>query len=375
MAGQWGRKRETTWGVPVVVDDFYPVENASVTVDPGWMRPKGIRAGRRTRNPAQRGRLVVKGNTKMELLTTPSASILLDLFGAVSGSGPLTFTPGSANESFTSQAAMTDSSGTVRPVTAYGCKIDDFTLAAAVGEYVTLDLNYTAKNATLHRSVADGVTTNTSTAITSATGAFTASDVGRPITGTGIAAGTTIAAVTSATAATLSAAATATGTSIAFTIGIALASASYSAGVPWTFVQASLTAAGSTVGSARSFSLQGRKNLRNDRHHFGDYAINEQLEDDRFDYATTVEMDFESNAFSILTLSAGQAALVFSLSDAADGGTNTLVITQNVQVSGDLPSLTRPGLEAQSIKFEAGHATSDASAITAVLTNAETSAA
>ncbi len=56
------------------------------------------------------------------------------------------------------------------------------------------------------------VTTATSTAITGAAGTFTASDVGRTITGTGIPAGATISAVASDTAATLSAAATASAT-------------------------------------------------------------------------------------------------------------------------------------------------------------------
>ena len=68
------------------------------------------------------------------------------------------------------------------------------------------------------RSVASVGTTNTSTALTWPSGAITAIDVGRPISGTGIPAGATIATVTNATSGTLSAAATATG-SITATIG------------------------------------------------------------------------------------------------------------------------------------------------------------
>jgi hypothetical protein len=60
--------------------------------------------------------------------------------------------------------------------------------------------------------------TNASAAITAAAGSFDKSDVGRSITGTGIAAATTIASVASGTAATLSANATATN-SAAATIG------------------------------------------------------------------------------------------------------------------------------------------------------------
>lgn len=65
---------------------------------------------------------------------------------------------------------------------------------------------------------ADGVTTNTSTTMTSATAAFKANDVGKTITGAGIPAGTTIASRTNATTIVLSQAATATATGVSFTI-------------------------------------------------------------------------------------------------------------------------------------------------------------
>ena len=60
--------------------------------------------------------------------------------------------------------------------------------------------------------------TSASTAVTGAAGTFSKRDVGRAISGTGIAAGTTLAAVASDTAATLSANATASGANAA-TIG------------------------------------------------------------------------------------------------------------------------------------------------------------
>lgn len=61
-------------------------------------------------------------------------------------------------------------------------------------------------------------TTSGSPIITSANASFTAADIGRGITGTGIAGGTTILSVQSATQATLSANATANGTAVALTI-------------------------------------------------------------------------------------------------------------------------------------------------------------
>jgi hypothetical protein len=68
------------------------------------------------------------------------------------------------------------------------------------------------------RVVTDGVTTNTSTTLTSATAAFSSFDVGAAITGTGIPGGATIASVTNATTVVLSAAATATGSGVSVTI-------------------------------------------------------------------------------------------------------------------------------------------------------------
>lgn len=70
------------------------------------------------------------------------------------------------------------------------------------------------------RTAASVGTTSASAAITGPAGTFNKSDVGRPISGTGIQAGSTVSAVASATAATLSANATATGT-ITATIGTA----------------------------------------------------------------------------------------------------------------------------------------------------------
>lgn len=68
------------------------------------------------------------------------------------------------------------------------------------------------------RTVSDGVTTNASTTISSATAAFTTTDVGNVVSGIGITVGTTIASVTSPTVAEMSAVASATGASISITL-------------------------------------------------------------------------------------------------------------------------------------------------------------
>lgn len=67
------------------------------------------------------------------------------------------------------------------------------------------------------RTVADGVT-GTNTALTSATAAFTAADVGASVTGSGIAALTKILTVTNATTVVLTLATTATASGVSITI-------------------------------------------------------------------------------------------------------------------------------------------------------------
>lgn len=68
------------------------------------------------------------------------------------------------------------------------------------------------------RSVADGVTTNASATLTSATAAFTSADVNNPVSGTNIQSGTTITAVNSTTSVTMSKTATASGSGIYVTL-------------------------------------------------------------------------------------------------------------------------------------------------------------
>ena len=66
-----------------------------------------------------------------------------------------------------------------------------------------------------------------------------------------------------------------------------------------------------------------------------------------------------------------QVASVLSFTAAPD----SLVITTSGQVVGDAPQLTKIGLEEQTIKLDHSSATTDAAAVTAVLTNTDVTAA
>lgn len=90
--------------------------------------------------------------------------------------------------------------------------------AAATATASSVSITITPYLVPVARQVTDGVTTNTSTTITSATAVFTAGDVGKLVTSTNIPANTYIASVTNATTAVLTAAATASGTGATFVI-------------------------------------------------------------------------------------------------------------------------------------------------------------
>src|SRR5687768_9626779 len=128
MAGQMGLKSETTFGTGVTPDIFVPVLSANATIDEGYIRSNGIRAGRRTRTPARLGARVVGGTVTTELYNGSIATLLKHAFGAVAttGAGPYThtYTPGAhLAKSFTMQLGIEDTAGTVNPFTFTGCKI------------------------------------------------------------------------------------------------------------------------------------------------------------------------------------------------------------------------------------------------------------
>jgi len=83
---------------------------------------------------------------------------------------------------------------------------------------VTYTVNATNTGA-LARTVTDGVTTNNSANVTSATAAFTAADVGKAISGTGIPQGSAILSVTNATTVVITSNATSSGSGLTLIIG------------------------------------------------------------------------------------------------------------------------------------------------------------
>lgn len=151
------------------------------------------------------------------------------------------------------------------------------------------------------------------------------------------------------------------------TNGVALAPASYDATLkPFVFTEASLAIAGTTNNTVQSVELNGNNGLT-DRFRLGAATSREYLQNGFREYTGTATIDFESLTQYNRFINGDEAALVLRFAN----GTETLQITCNVRFDEDDPELAGPELLEESIAFKAVSATNDASAITAVLTNAE----
>ncbi len=155
------------------------------------------------------------------------------------------------------------------------------------------------------------------------------------------------------------------------TTATGLASASYdSTWEPFVFTEASLTVAGSPVATVKSVNLSGN-NAVETRHRLGSANGLQPLEIGLRDYSGSVVTDFDSLTHYNLFVNGTESAMVLTF----DNGTDDLVITCNVQFTGETPEVGGFDLLEQSLPFRCISSTSDAAAITAVLTNTEASAA
>lgn len=382
LANQIGFAEEVTWGVPVAPTVFLPVidTGAKTTID--RLKSKGIIAGQRVMRSQQwaPGNMNAALSPGFELYDRSLSVLFKHMFGATSGSGPFTLTPGDlTGKGLTVQTGLVDvGTGTVNPFTYPGSKIAKWQLACKAGEIATLGVDFAARRESLYRQVADGVTTNGSPIVTSATAVFDESDIGSAIvSGTAaIPAGSYIGTVTNATTVTLSSSplanvsvnATATTASNTFTMGQALAPASYTSGIsPMTYVSGSVTIAG-TAYPVMDLTLSGDNKLNVQRNFVGSAFISEPLEVDKRDYTGTLNGEFIDVSAYKRAIRSDEVALVIHLANSAN--TKTCDITCNVFFDPDTPKSNGPGIVGQALPFTCVGPTTDASAITAVLSDA-----
>ena len=371
---QIGYALESTVGTPTTVTAFLPLVSETLSQDITRLESTGIIAGRRVLTSQQYngGDITVSGSVQHELYNRGLGKLFTAMFGAVTttGAGPYThtFTPGDlTGDALTVQVGRPATDGTTYPFTYAGMKVASFEIACAAGEIATLGMDLVGSREIDFRTVTDGVTTSGSAAITSASASFNASDVGNPISGTGIPAATTILSVTSSTAATLSANATVTGTGVTFTLGLALASASYPATIkPLKFNHASVTIGGSSV-NVKSLNISGNNGLDDSRRFLGNQRISEPLEANLREYTGTVELEFTDLTQYRRFVTGSEAALVAAFVS----GTDSVTVTTNIRVDGSTPQVGGREILMQSVPFKCIASGADSTAITAVLVNSD----
>jgi hypothetical protein len=371
---QIGYATESTVGTPATVTAFLPLVSESLMQERARLESAGIIAGRRVLASQQwnGGDITVSGSVQHELYNRGLGKLFTAMFGSVAttGAGPYThtFTPGDlTGDALTIQVGRPATDGTTYPFTYAGMKVASWEIACSAGEIATLGMDVVGTREIDYRVVTDGVTTSGSADITSATALFNASDVGNPISGTGIPAAATILSVQSATAATLSANATASGTGVTFTLGIALAAASYPSGIkPLKFNHAAVSIGGASV-NAKSLTISGNNGLDDARRFLGNQRISEPLEANLREYSGTIEVEFTDLTQYRRFVTGSEAALVASFTS----GTDSVTITTNIRVDGSTPMVAGREILVQSLPFKCVASSTDASAITVALVNSD----
>lgn len=385
LSSQFGIADEVTYGVPVAPTRFWPLREGSdgLSFPDATHESDSIYAGARVSREAQRspGRVAPAGDVGMELFAPSIGLLFKHMFGTVntSGAGPYThtYTPGDlTGKSFTAQSGRTYSGdGTVYPFTYSGCKVASWEIACEEGAAATLGVSIIAKDEILYRTVADGATTNSSPTVTSATAVFDVDDLFKPISGTGIPANSYVGVVNSATSVGLSSSntvntpvnATATGSGVTLTLGFALTAVSYASSLlPFMFWGATVTLAGSTF-KTKSLKLAGDNGLGDERNFLGSRTRDEPLEAGLRAYTGQLDSEFFDIApYRRFTRGATGALVV-----AFTRGSHSLTITENIRATGSTPVPDDRGPIPQEIPFEAIGTTTDASAVTAVLVNGD----
>jgi len=155
------------------------------------------------------------------------------------------------------------------------------------------------------------------------------------------------------------------------TTATALAAASYGtrASKPFKFNHASVTiAAGSAA--VRGFTLSGDNALDTDRRDIGSQTIKTPLEMGLRTVSGSLEMEFLTLTEYNRYVNASEFAVVFTFT----AGPDIVAITLNARYDGDTPTVGDMGLLTQTLPFKAIASGADPTAITAVLTNAESMA-
>lgn len=159
------------------------------------------------------------------------------------------------------------------------------------------------------------------------------------------------------------------------TTGESLASASYPSGYsPFVFTHGSLSIGG-TATDVKNISLTGNNGLEVDRHRVSATTparSKEPLESNLRDYGGQLAADFLNLTMYNRFVGGSEASLILTFAAAAAA---SLVVTMSaVRFDGDTPNIGGIEIPELTMPFTVGSPTTDAQAITAVLTNADSGA-
>lgn len=379
---QLGFVTESTAGQTLTPTKFMPFLEESLVLNSPIMKSDGIRAAMTTRHQDETngGLHRVEGSTSFDLSTKGVSVLFKHLFGQVStsGAGPYehTYTPATTHDgvALTLQVGVDiNGSATVQPKTITGAKPASWQIQGQEDAFVTLGIDWLGQRLEIgSRTVADGATTNATTTLTSATGAFSVADEGKSLSGTGIPAGTYVAEYLTSTTVRMSQAASATGSSLSVVIGKALATASYPSALHYFKMHhCSATIAGSSV-PIFGFTLNGTNPLV-PRFAGGSRWSSEIRTDANVlrEYTGSLNLEYASNTQWDRYRQGDPFALVLNFVS----GTDTIVITMNARYDEGLTPQSGRGATMLDAPFEAFASTNDASAISCVITTGEASAA
>lgn len=311
LFSQLGLVAETTYGTPVVVTRFYPLVDESLSQEIDRMESEGIIAGQRVIRSQQwaPGRVSVTGDVGLEWYQQFTGLLWSHMLGSI-----------------TSTAAAGIATHTATPGDLTGKSLTVQMGRAPSGSSTALPFTYLGcKVQSWELAVATGEIATL---------------------------GLTLLAQTE-------------------TDGIALAAASYGAdaGKPFTYVQGAVSISGSSV-CVRELQVSGENSLADDRECIGQAFIDQPLEMDLRTYEGTATLEFTSMAMYDRFVDGVEAPIVLSMSASASA---QAVVTMNARFDGVTPNVDGRDLIVVDVPFKCIGTTTDASAITVVLKNSQTS--
>lgn len=159
LDAQFGFAAESTWGTPVTVTKFVEFNSESITFQPQFLEPTGLRPGQKYKrvNRVRQSRTEISGEVELEFATKGMGLLVKHMLGS-SLSAPVQIstttayrqahTPGDFRGlGMTMQVGRPEpSSGTVQPFTYAGCKIPQWTFAVQDNEVPSLTLSIDGKS-------------------------------------------------------------------------------------------------------------------------------------------------------------------------------------------------------------------------------------